>query len=684
MFSQNGTFRAVCPHNCYDTCGLLLHLEKGRLSSVTGDPEHPITRGIICRKVQQYPSRVYHPQRLTHPLKRTGSKGNGQFAPISWEEAFSTIAHRFQQLTDQYGSESLLPYSYSGTLGMINNDSMDKRFFHRAGASLLERTICSTAGRVGYISTVGAAQGVDPVDIPHARLIIIWGNNPVATNMHFLPLLQKAKRNGAKIVLIDPHRTPVARLADIHLPIYPGSDAALALGMMKLILDNGWENKEYLAHHTLGLEQLLPDLAQYDLTRVSRETRLTVRQIEGLAYDYTHIQPTLIRTGHGMQRHINGGMMIRAIACLSAFNASWQHQGGGMLHSNSGYQEFNKTALTRPDLLSRPVRSINMNQIGEALLHAVPPIKGLYVYNSNPAAVAPEQNKVWRGLAREDLFLVVHDQFMTDTARFADILLPATTQFEQWDLHHSYWHLYLQLNRPVLKPPGECRPNYQVFAQLAQTMGFDDACFRDGPEDLIRTALAGAKPALTETSLKDLWEGKPVRIQVKSPILPFAGKFATPSGKLELYSNTLKQQGLPALPSHNALGDLMPGEKNLPFILISPSAQYFLNSSFANLPEMQAAENQPTVKIHPLDAQNKGIATGDLLTIRNLRGKCQLTAMVSEDTRPGVLISPTVWWPADSSENRNVNATVADTIADFGGGATFYSNFVDIDPLIKP
>ncbi len=455
----------VCPHDCPDTCGMRITVEDGRAVRVEGDPTHPITRGFLCVKVNQYIEHTYSERRVLTPRRRVGPKGSGQFVEIGWDEALDEIAARFGGIAKEYGGEAILPYSYSGTLGLLHNYSMDYRFFYRLGATLLQRTICTAAAVEGNKYTLGSLYGTDPEHFPDAKLIICWGTNPITSNPHLMPSIKAAQDNGALLVVIDPRRTRTAERADWHIQPNPGSDAALALGLMNVIIAEGLHDEAYVRDHTLGFDELRERAAEYPPERVAALTGLPAEDIVRLARLYATIKPAVIRLQYGMQRHSNGGMLVRVVTCLPAVIGAWRDPAGGLLMSCSGAFGINFGALQRPDLLGgRQPRSINMIQLGEALLTAQePPIKALYVYNADPVASTPDSNRVLAGLAREDLFTVVHDPYWTDTARWADIVLPATTQLEHTDLHKAYGNYYIQLNRPAIVPLGASKPNTEVF-----------------------------------------------------------------------------------------------------------------------------------------------------------------------------------------------------------------------------
>ncbi|MBA3321505.1 MAG: molybdopterin-dependent oxidoreductase, partial [Pyrinomonadaceae bacterium] len=599
--------RAACPHDCPDTCAMLVTVENNRAVRVAGDPDHPVTRGTLCTKVANYHERTHSPERIKTCLRRAGAKGEGHFVPISWDEALGEIAARFGALAaSDEGAETILPYSYCGTMGLVQSESMDRRFFHRLGASLLDRTICASAGSAGYDATLGAKLGTDPEQFADARLIILWGTNTITSNVHLWPFILEAKHKGARLVAIDPRRTRTADQCDEHVALRPGTDAAFALGLMHVIFAEGLEDRDYLEKHAIGAEELRAQVRAYTPERVAEICGVEAEIIVRLAREYATVRPAVIRINYGLQRHAGGGMAVRTMACLPAIVGAWRDAAGGILLSTSGTFPLNYHALERPDLLPSPrPRTVNMSQLGAALTSLNdPPVRALYVYNSNPAAVAPDQTQVLAGLRREDLFTVVHEQFMTDTCDFADIILPATTQLEHFDLHKAYGHLYLTVNEPAIEPLHEARANSEVFRLLAARLNFTEECFQDSDEEIARQALNVEHPALRGITLEGLRERGWMRLNVPETFAPFAaGNFPTASGKCELYSESLVARGLPALPEFTPPRESRQSAPELaaryPLALISPAAHAFLNSSFANLPKQLRQEQRPFVEINP-------------------------------------------------------------------------------------
>ncbi|WP_153980214.1 molybdopterin-containing oxidoreductase family protein [Paenibacillus xylanilyticus] len=680
---ENGVFPAVCPLDCPDTCGLLLHKENGKIVKVAGNPDHPITKGAICNKVRNMAERIYHPERLQYPMRRVGAKGEGKFERISWDEAIHEITGKFKSISAKYGSESILPYSFYGNMGILGVDGMDRRFFNALGASMLEQTICNAAGNTGWKYTMGANRGTVPEDTEHADLILVWGGNIVSTNMHQVVLAEKARKKGAQIVVIDVHRNRTAQWGDWFIPLYPGTDSALALGLMNVLFDRGLTDEAFMQKYTVGHEALRDHVRDYTPERVARITGVPEADIVKLAELYGNAQAAHIHIGNGLQHHDNGGMNVRSIACLPAITGQWLKRGGGAVRTNS-YASTNSDALERPELRSNPeARVVNMNRIGEALLEDQQPIRALMVYCSNPLVVAPDTERVERGFAREDLFTVVHDLFMTDTAKYADIVLPAKSSFEATDLYTSYWHQYVHLQEPVIAPIGESKSNVELFSLLGQAMGYDPEIFGETPEQMIADALADTgNPYMNGVTLEALQEHRFVKLDMSSHD-SFLEQLPTPSGKIELYSETMAERGLPPLPTYRALVEGYDGEHPAgpddvhPLMFLSPPNHNFLNSTFANTEKHQRMEKMPMLQIHPEDAAHRNIEDGDAVVVWNDRGRIELTAKVSESMLPGTVISQGLWWDGSGRKQR-VNSLTSNRLSDMGNGATFFSATVEV------
>lgn len=674
----------MCPHDCWDTCGLTVEVKDGRAVKVSGDPDHPITRGFLCPKVRHYEERVYSSDRVRYPLLRRGPKGSGSFRQVSWDEAIRTIAARWREIIRDFGPEAVLPYSYAGTMGKLNYGSLDRRFFNRMGASQLARTICSAAGGEALMLTYGQKLGVAPEAMVRARLIILWGINVLTTNIHQWPILEEARRRGAVLITIDPYRHETARRCDRHLRPRPGTDAALVLGMMNVIIEEGLTDRQYIEENTVGFECLADRAREFTPERAAAITGISKDEIVGLARLYAETSPALIRLGYGLQRHSNGGATVRAIACLPALTGAWREAGGGLLLSNSGAFPSRPGSLDRPGLISGAPRRINMIKLGQVLLDADPPVKSLYVYNSNPAVVAPQQNLVRRGLLREDLFTVVHEQMMTETAVYADVVLPATTCLEHWDIYTSYWHPYLQIGRPIIDPVGESKPNTEVFRLLARAMGYTESCLYETDRELMEQALDWDHPFLSGVTLERLEVEGRCRVAAPPAEAPVFGQgpFPTPSGKIELYSETLAAAGQDPLPAYHPLAESPDGSPDLftryPIQLLTPPARHFLNSTFSHLERFKKTESRPTIFIHPDDAARRGISSGDLVEVVNSRGRCRLWAEVGDEAPLGTAVSPSLWLNRDTPGGAGVNVLTSDREADYGGSSTFHTNLVQI------
>ena len=689
---------AACPHDCPDACGTLITVEDGRATRIQGDQAHPITQGFLCAKVAKYLDRVYSPDRVMYAMRRVAAKGVGgeaAFERISWDEALEEITAKLTEVSAEFGPEAILPYSYGGNLGVLNSGSMDMRFFHRLGASQLLRTICSTTGEEAIASIYGSRVGTEPEQFRHSKYIIAWGANIHGNNVHLWPFVEEARRNGAKLVVIDPYRTRTARVADWHIPINPGTDVALALGLMHIIVRDGLHDADYIARHADGFDELRKRLPRYAPHQVSQWTGIPVGDIERLAHEYATTRPAAIRLNYGIQRTTNGGAAVRAVCMLPVITGSWKEVGGGLQLSLSGAFKLNSAALERTDLmlkspLGRTARSINMVELGKALTEVgEPPVKSLFVYNCNPAAVCPEHNLVVTGLKRDDLFTVVHEQFFTDTTDYADILLPATTFFEQKDLVKAYGHLYLQVSQQAIDPLGECRSNVDLFRELGQRMGFEDACFRETVDEMIDGALASGAPQLESITRERLEREPQIRLNLHGdgsdgPWLPFANGFPTPNGKARLYDGALIGRGMDPVaefvpPAESRHTDSV---KEYPLELLARKADNFLNSTFVNLPSVQKMEHQHELEMSREDAGRRGIRDGERVRVFNSRGEIFLTARVDGTVSPGV-VGAKLGWAKLSEAGVNINVLTSARLADLGGGATFYATLVEVERALE-
>ena len=675
----SGEVRGACPHDCPDTCSLITTVENGVAMKVRGNPGHPQTQGVLCAKVSRYTERTYHPERVLHPLKRSGPKGSGHFERVSWDEALGDIAQRLQAIA-AVNPQAIVPYSYAGTMGLVQGESMAARFFNKLGASLLDRTICSSAGTEGLIHTVGGKVGMRVEFFAESKLILIWGSNSITSNLHFWRLAQEAKRRGARLVCIDPRRTETADKCDEHVQLKPGTDAALALALMHELIVNDWLDHDYLARYTVGWDALRERALGWSPERASDVCGVTARQIRLLAHDWGTISPAAIRLNYGMQRVRGGANAVRAVACLPALTGSWRHRAGGVLLSNSGRFPVDRAALQRPDLLAgRKPRTINMITIGDDLLRKESPefgpaIEALVVYNSNPVAVAPESAKVVAGFARDDLFTVVLEHFQTDTADYADYVLPATTQLEHWDVHGAYGHTDVLLNRPAIAPQAEAWPNTRIFRELASRMGYTEPCFSQDDLSLCRAAYG------ERIDFQHLLEHGYASLEL--PEAPFAsGGFPTPTGKCEFFSERLARQGLDGLPDHLANYETAGTSERYPLAMISPPARNFLNSTFVNLRSLRDIEGEPMLEIHELDAAARGIASGAIVRVFIGRGEYQCKAQVSPRARQGVVNGLGVWWRKLGLQGTNVNQLTSQRLTDLGRGPVFYDCLVEVEAV---
>ena len=676
------TVQAACPHDCPDTCAMRVTVQGDKVIRLQGDPDHPTTNGALCTKVSRYAERTEHAERVLRPLKRVGPKGRGEFVPVSWDEALTDIAARLGEIAAR-APAAILPYSYAGTMGMVQGEGMAARFFNKLGASRLDRTICSNAGGDALAATYGAKVGMHVEHFAESQLIVIWGSNSIASNLHFWPLALAAKRAGATLVCIDPRRTETAEKCHHHLALTPGSDGALALAVMHELIVNDWLDADYLSRHVDGWAGLRERALAWTPDRAAPECGLAPAQIREFARLYGTTRPAAIRLNYGMQRVRGGGNATRLIALLPCLTGAWRHRAGGMLLSSGGwFAPFRNQTLGHPELLAgRTPRTVNMSTIGDDLLRQAgetlpdgrtfgPRIEALVVYNSNPVAVAPDSRRVVAGFCRGDLFTVVLEHFLTDTADHADYVLPATTQLEHWDVHASYGHTTLVINEPALTPRGESRSNAAIFRALAQRMGFDEPCFGDDDLALARQAVAAPVPFDKLRSVG--W------FQLPLPEAPFAeGGFPTPSGRVQC---DVPGIGLPDyLPPYESVRSAPELARRFPLAMISPPARNFLNSTFVNVKSLRAIEQEPVLEIEPSDAASRGIADGDEVRVFNDRGDYRCVARVSPRARAGVVHGLGVWWRKYGLDGTNVNELTHQRLTDMGRAPSFYDCLVEVE-----
>jgi anaerobic selenocysteine-containing dehydrogenase len=655
--------RGACPHDCPDTCAMHVTVENGRATKVGGDPEHPITVGFLCGKVSNYLDRVYSGERLLHPLVREA----GELRRASWDEALDRIAAGLTRAREEFGGESILPYSYMGTQGLIQGNTMSARVMNALGASELERTICASAGIVGTVMAHGISPEVDPEEWPNARFVLLWGWNPLSTAPHLWRKLLDAREGGARIVVVDPFRSRTARVADEHLTPLPGTDAALAMGMMRAVVDAGLQDEAWCRVHAEGYDELLAALEDHPVERCAQLCGVPAADIERIGREFAAVRPALLRLGVGAQRHMGAPAAYSTIASLPALTGAWRDRGGGCSYiPTATASALSSHPLEREDLRPGPVRTINMSQLGRALTDArlEPPVKALVCWNSNPAAIAPDQTRVLEGLGRRDLFVVVLEQFMTDTAAYADVILPATTQLEHLDVLFSWGHHYVTWNEPAIEPLGEAKPNTEAFRLIARRLGLADPCFRETDGQLVDALLEG----FDEDGLRERgW----TKVDLGQGPRPHAeGGFGTESGRVMLRA----AYEPPAEVSDAALAG------RFPLAMITPKTHLFLNSTFANQARQHSAQPSPEVVLHPDDAAARGVEDGAVVRVFNERGGFACPARVSDDARPGVLVAPMGWWNADYRDGSSGQATTSQALTTLGNAPTFNDNRVEVEP----
>jgi len=655
----------------------VVEVRDGTAERLSGDPAHPFNRGTLCAKVNHYLERVYHPDRVLHPLKRSGPKGEARFVRVSWDEALADIAARWKTTIDESGPEALLPYSSAGVQGLVQMASLDRRLFGSMGCSRLERNICGAVAAAGLSSTIGTGTGIDPEQIVHSRYVVLWGTNTIVTNLHFWPLVREAQRRGAKIVAVDPIRTRTAESVDWHIQIKPSSDAALALAMMHVIVRDGLVDREYVSQHAVGYDALVERVQQYAPERVASTVGLPADGIERFAREYATTQPSLLRPLIGVEHHRHGAMQFRTLGCLPVLTGAWKHRGGGLARSTHALQfaALDMDRVKMPEVHVAGVRVLNMRDLGKDLCDRDlrPPIRSLMVYGANPMVSMPNQNRIRQGLMRDDLFTVVHDLFVTETARYADYVLPATSQIEHLDLSPAWGHLYLAMNRPAIAPRGESVSNTELFRRLAAALGRREEWLFESDESMLRGALASGHPWLDGITYERLWEEGHVRLNCGDDWRPFAnGGFNTPSGKAELYSESLREAGHDSLPS---AGEMPSGDG---LQLITGKQLHFLNSGYNNQDRHSRRAGELFIEIHAEDARRRGVATGDSVFVRNERGEVRAVCRVSDRVRPGVVWMPFGGFTDAHGERRSVNVLTAEEPTDWGGGSGLYDAFVEV------
>ena len=657
--------RGACPHDCPDTCAMHTTVEDGRATQVAGDPDHPITVGFLCGKVSNYLDRVYSEERILHPLLRDE---DGRFRRASWDEALERVADELLRVREEFGGESILPYSYMGTQGLIQANTMSARVMNALGASALERTICATAGITGVVAAHGVSPEVDPEEWPHARYLLIWGWNPMSTAPHLWRKLLDARKAGARLIVVDPFRSRTARIADEHLRPLPGTDGALAIGMMRAVVDAGLHDEEWCRAHTDGYDELLSRLAEHDVEHWAEICGVEAETIARVGREFAQIRPALVRLGVGAQRHMGAPSAYSTIASLACLTGAWRERGGGCSYIPTATADaLSSRTLRREDLRPGPVRTINMSQLGRALTdpQLVPPVKALVCWSSNPAVIAPDQQRVLEGLRRDDLFTVVIEQFMTDTAAQADVVLPATTQLEHLDVVFSWGHHYVTWNEPAIEPVGEAKPNTEIFRLLAARLGLDDPAFRETDEQLVDRLLEGFE----ENGLRERgW----TKIDLGQGPLPHGeGGFGTDSGRAILHADYIP-------PAEVADQDRA---ERFPLALVTPKTHLFLNSTFANQRRQHSAQPTPELVMHPDDASPRGIEDGSRVRVFNDRGDFACLARVSDDARPGVPVAPMGWWNRDYAGGRSAQATTSQALTEAGKAPTFNDNRVEVEPV---
>ena len=669
--------RVVCAHDCPDMCSLIAHVDNGKVVRVQGDPDHPYTAGFACGKVNRDADLVNSPERIATPLRRSGPKGSGQFTRITWDEALDEIATRWKAIIAESGPEAILGYAYSAHQGLMNRGLVGG-LFHALGTSRLQAgTVCDTCCETAWDVTVGPVGGADPESVVHSDLVVSWGADLAATNVHFWALAEaQKKQRGMPIVVIDPRRTRSAKAADLYLPIRIGTDAALALGVMHILVRDGLANRDYIAKHTLGFDKVERDvLPRFTPERTAEITGLSVADIEKFAAMYGNAKAALIRLGEGMTRLVNGGQALRTVVLLPGVTGHYAVKGGGSLLLTAASCDLNYAAVRKP---SGPAtaRMVNHLRLGEELLNMKdPPLRALYVSANNPAVTCPEVHKVQKGLMREDLFTVVHDPFMTDTARYADIVLPAASYLETDDLYRAYGAYWMQWGQKAVEPAGEARSNFHVAQALAQRMGVKDRIFTLTPREAAEELFKGATGPAAKADPAKLFAGEPHHIAHDWQGQPFK----TPSGKLEFYSEQLAKQGLSPVPDWQPDPIEEADAKKLPLRLLTAPGYFQAHTAFSGVGFLRKREGQPFCILHPEDAAKRGLKDGDQVRVFNERGEVGLMLKVVDEVQPGVLLVPGQR-PTSEAVSGTINMLCSDRYTDMGEGATYQSTFLDVGP----
>ena len=703
MEDQSRTHFGACPHDCPDTCAMIYEVEDEKLVSVKGNKEHPMTRGTLCVKVKDYEKRHYHPDRLLYPHKRIGKKGEKKFERISWEEAINTIHSKWVKIIDEYGPQAILPFSYLGNQGLVHGLNGGDSFFNKLGATVCERTFCGEGSCTAWLSTVGPTAGVDPESYIHSKYIVIWACNSVSTNLHHWAIVQDAKKKGAKVVVIDSYKSRTAKQADWHLSPKPGTDGALAMAIINHIISNDLTDKDYIDKYTDGFEELKSHVSDKTPEWASKITGVNKEDIEKLAFELAKNQPAAIRIGVALERHHGGGQTIRAVTCIPGLTGAWKHVGGGITQFPVWEHPYKFDVICRPDLIPEGTRVVNALQLGRALLgeniDKNLPIKSMMCWNANPVTQSPETEKIVEGLQREDLFLVSAEHFISDTASYADILLPASMGAEHEDIILSWGHLYLTYNEKCLEAPGEAKPNYEIFRLLAKKFGFNEDQFTWSDEECLENYVDWNAPACNGIDLNYLKQNGYARLDVgtKDNRVPHKeGNFPTPSGKCQLilrdvnnfvaapfrqmYEGFQPGQPLPALPDYVPPRESPEDNKKLaekyPLNVISPKSHAFLNSCYANMEGKQKTQGDQFVLMNKVNAKQRNINDGDMVKVFNDRGSYEGVLRLTDDVNPGIIVSTLGYWRQHNKGT--VNSISSAEFANMGNAPTFSDNLVEV------